>query len=356
MTTTINGTGQHLAEAEPESVLRTRGLRKFFPIRGGVFNRVRGWVQAVDGVDLEVRRGETLSIVGESGCGKSTTARCVLRLIEPTEGELSFLGEDLMRKGSAELKRLRRDMQIVFQDPYTSLNPRMTIDDTVAFNLTVHGTSWSKARAQARDALDQVGLSARNYARRYPHELSGGQRQRVNIARALALKPKLVVLDEPVSALDKSIQAQVLNLLSDLKREMGLTYMFISHDLHVVEYISDRVAVMYLGKVVEVASADQMYAEPLHPYTKALMASTPSGDPDNRRARAPLMGDPPNPINPPSGCRFRTRCPFAMERCALQEPMLLPQAGGRQVACHLYDDQVAVAPEVEKRLAAVGAD
>ena len=368
-TASVNGTGvAHTAPAqpakvekpgegeEPESLLRARGLFKHFPIRSGVFNRVSGWVKAVDGVEIDVRRGETLSIVGESGCGKSTMARCVLRLIEPTDGVLTFMGEDLMHKKSGELKKLRREMQIVFQDPYTSLNPRMTIEDTVAFNLQVHGVSKKEARAQAAEALDQVGLAARNYARRYPHELSGGQRQRVNIARALVMKPKLVVLDEPVSALDKSVQAQVLNLLSDLKREMGLTYMFISHDLHVVEYISDRVTVMYLGKVVETAPADEIYEEPLHPYTKMLIASTPSGDPDRRRARAPLTGDPPNPINPPSGCRFRTRCPFAMEQCAEKEPMLLPvRDSGRQVACHLYDDKVKLSAEVESKLAALGA-
>jgi peptide/nickel transport system ATP-binding protein len=264
-TASVNGTGHAPAPAVPEEpvpVLRVRGLAKYFPIRAGVFNKVTGWVKAVDGVELDVRRGETLSIVGESGCGKSTMARCVLRLIEPTDGSLRFMGQDLMTKNSRDLKHLRKDMQIVFQDPYTSLNPRMTIDDTVAFNLKVHGASWKEARAQAREALDQVGLASRNYARRYPHELSGGQRQRVNIARALVMRPKLVVLDEPVSALDKSVQAQVLNLLTDLKREMGLTYMFISHDLHVVEYISDRVTVMYLGKVVETAPADETERRP----------------------------------------------------------------------------------------------
>jgi peptide/nickel transport system ATP-binding protein len=359
-TASLNGTAPPTVAEEPpqdtDTLLRARGLFKHFPIRSGVFNRISGWVKAVDGVELDVKRGETLSIVGESGCGKSTMARCVLRLIEPTDGVLTFDGEDMTHKNTRELKRFRREMQIVFQDPYTSLNPRMTIDDTVAFNLIVHGVSRKEARAKAREALDQVGLASRNYARRYPHELSGGQRQRVNIARALVMKPKLVVLDEPVSALDKSVQAQVLNLLSDLKREMGLTYMFISHDLHVVEYISDRVTVMYLGKVVETAPADEIYDEPLHPYTKMLIASTPSGDPDRRRARAPLTGDPPNPINPPSGCRFRTRCPLAMDLCAEKEPMLMPAKDGtRKVACHLYDERMEVTPDVQAKLTKLAA-
>ena len=321
-----------------EALLSVRDLRKWFPLREGILSRVSSSVKAVDGVSFDVYEGETLGIVGESGCGKSTTARCILRLTEPDSGEMSFMGKDVMGAGRSEMKTLRRDMQIVFQDPYTSLNPRMTIDDTAAFNMVVHGYSWKESRDRAWEVMDQVGLASAMYARRYPHELSGGQRQRVNVARALVLNPKLVLLDEPVSSLDKSVQAQVLNLLIDLKDTLSLTYVFISHDLHVVEYICDRVAVMYLGQIVESGPAEALYDEPLHPYTQALLASVPSGDPNRRMKAPPLSGDPPSPIDPPSGCHFRTRCPFVMDRCTTEVPQLLEANGSRMVACHLYHD------------------
>jgi peptide/nickel transport system ATP-binding protein len=318
-------------------ILTVRDLRKYFPVRGGLFHTVQAWVKAVDRVSFDVQRGETLGIVGESGCGKSTTARLILRLIEPDAGEVCFEGQPLLNVSPPDLRTYRRQMQMVFQDPYSSLNPRMNIEDAVAFNVLVHGASRREARAKAWDVLNKVGLRAEQFGRRYPHELSGGQRQRVNIARALVLDPKLVLLDEPVSSLDKSVQAQVLNLLQNLKSELGLTYVFISHDLHVIEYLSDRILVMYLGQIVEIGSAEQVSAEPLHPYTQALFASAPSVNPDERLERPPLTGDPPNPINPPSGCRFRTRCPHAMAMCTAAPPPLLPVgAAGRQVACYLF--------------------
>jgi peptide/nickel transport system ATP-binding protein len=293
-----------------------------------------------------VHRGEILGIVGESGCGKSTTARLLLRLIEPDAGEVYFEGLNILRVFVAGLKAYRRQVQMVFQDPYSSLNPRLNIEDAVAFNALVHGASRAESRAKAWDTLNKVGLRAAQFGRRYPHELSGGQRQRVNIARALVLDPKLIVLDEPVSSLDKSVQAQVLNLLQTLKKDLGLTYVFISHDLHVIEYLSDRVLVMYLGQIVELGNAEEVAAEPLHPYTQALFASAPSMNPDERLERPPLTGDPPNPINPPSGCRFRTRCPQAMEICASAAPALLTIGRtGHQVACYLYgDDKKADTP------------
>jgi peptide/nickel transport system ATP-binding protein len=318
-------------------LLKVQNLRKYFPVRGGLFHTVQAEVKAVDGLSFEVQRGEILGIVGESGCGKSTTARLLLRLIEPDAGEVYFEGLNVLKVFTAGLKAYRRQVQMVFQDPYSSLNPRMNIEDAVAFNALVHGASRRQARARAWDVLGKVGLRPEQFGRRYPHELSGGQRQRVNIARALVLDPKLVLLDEPVSSLDKSVQAQVLNLLQTLKHELGLTYVFISHDLHVIEYLSDRVLVMYLGQIAEIGSAEEVAAAPLHPYTQALFASAPSMDPDERIERPPLSGDPPNPINPPSGCRFRTRCPHAMDICAAATPPLLPMGDtGRQVACYLF--------------------
>ncbi|HWP73772.1 MAG TPA: ABC transporter ATP-binding protein, partial [Methylomirabilota bacterium] len=305
-------------------LLEAQGLRKHFPLGGGILQRTRTWVRAVDGVSFSVAPGETLGIVGESGCGKSTLARLLLRLIEPDAGRVTFDGEDVRAASASRMKRLRRDMQLVFQDPYASLNPRLTIEDTVGFSLLVHGTPRAEARERARALLGRVGLDPRLYGRRYAHELSGGQRQRVNIARALVLDPRLLVLDEPVSALDKSVQAQVLNLLQELKAERALTYVLISHDLNVIEYVSDRVLVMYLGEVVETGSAEALAQAPKHPYTQALFASAPSMDPDRRMDRLPITGDPPNPIDPPSGCRFRTRCPFAMPRCAEAPPPLVP--------------------------------
>jgi len=316
-----------------------RGLRKHFPIRSGVLLRTHAWVRAVDDVSFSVEPEETLGVVGESGCGKSTLARLILRLLEPDAGTVMFLGEDLLAAGRARLKRLRRDMQLVFQDPHASLNPRMTIEDAVAFSLTVHGAGRRAARARGWGLLERVGLDPRLYGRRYPHELSGGQRQRVNIARALVLDPKLLVLDEPVSGLDKSVQAQVLNLLQDLKVERALTCVFISHDLNVIEYVSGRVLVMYLGQVVETGTVDALTEAPKHPYTQALFASAPTMDPLRRLERPPITGDPPNPVNPPSGCRFRTRCAYVMLRCADATPPLIPLAPDHHVACYLYDGE-----------------
>jgi peptide/nickel transport system ATP-binding protein len=323
-------------------LLETRGLRKHFPLRGGVLRRTQTWVRAVDDVSFDVKLGETLGIVGESGCGKSTLARLILRLVEADAGSVWFDGEDMFRALPGRLKRLRRDMQLVFQDPYASLNPRLTIEDAVAFSLLVHGAPRADARDKARALLGRVGLDPRLYGRRYPHELSGGQRQRVNIARALVLDPKLLVLDEPVSALDKSVQAQVLNLLLELKADRELTYVFISHDLNVIEYVSDRVLVMYLGQVVESGTAAALAEAPKHPYTQALFAAAPSMDPDRRMERPPIAGDPPNPIDPPSGCRFRTRCAFAMPRCADAVPPPVTVTAGHDVACYLYDAATTV--------------
>jgi len=297
-----------------QPLLTIRGLSKHFPLKQG------GVVRAVDGVDFEVLKGETLGVVGESGCGKSTTARLLMQLLDPTAGEVVFDGR-VVGTRDLPLKDFRRQVQMVFQDSYASLNPRLTIEDSVAFGPQVHGVSRREAVARARDLLARVGLAPERFAERYPHELSGGQRQRVNIARALALQPRLVILDEAVSALDKSVEAQVLNLLQDLKREFGLTYVFISHDLNVVHYISDRVMVMYLGQVAEIGPSDALFHQPAHPYTAALLSSMPSMDPDHRTEKAPLAGDPPNPINPPSGCRFHPRCPLAAPACSQRVPV-----------------------------------
>jgi peptide/nickel transport system ATP-binding protein len=328
---TPNGRGNGAAEP----LLAVRDLRKGFAVRGGWLGRARAVVHAVDGVSFTIERGGTLGLVGESGCGKSTTARLVLRLIEPDDGSVVFDGRDLRGLPAPELRALRRAMQIVFQDPYSSLNPQMCVRDLIGFNLRVHGEGGAALESAVAAVLEDVGL-ARGYAARYPHELSGGQRQRVNLARALVVRPRLLVADEPVSALDKSVQAQVLNLFVDLRAQYGLTTLFISHDLNVVQYLSDSVAVMYLGQVVEWGRADAVYARPLHPYTQALLASSP--DPDRPRGErvAPLAGDLPSPLDPPSGCRFRTRCPHAMPICAEQTPTLAPQAREHTVACHLY--------------------
>ena len=315
----------------PAPVLDVRNLRKYFPVRGGILNRAVAQVQAVDDVSFAVEAGEVLGIVGESGCGKSTTARLLMHLIQPDAGRIAFDGRALRADDAAGLREMRRQMQMVFQDSYSSLNPRLPIEDTISFGPKVHGAPPAAARRRARDLLARVGLDPRQFIRRYPHELSGGQRQRVNVARALALQPRVLILDEAVSALDKSVEAQVINLLLDLRRELGLTYLFISHDLNVVRYASDRVLVMYLGKVVEIGTTDDVYERTRHPYTEALLSAMPSMDPDRRAETPPLVGDPPNPINPPPGCRFHTRCRYAEEVCKRAEPMLHPAqaaAGG----------------------------
>ncbi len=319
-----------------QPMLEARGLTKHFNVGGSLLTRGRQVVRAVDDVSLSVDKGEVLGIVGESGCGKSTTARLIIGLIEPDAGEVVVDGE---RVGSElSLRELRRHVQMVFQDSYASLNPRLTVEDTIAFGPKVHGLAADAARMRARDLLSKVGLDPSLFAPRYPHELSGGQRQRVNIARALALAPRLVILDEAVSALDKSIEAQVLNLLIDLKQEFGLTYVFISHDLNVVRFISDRVVVMYLGEVVESGPVEALWANPRHPYTRALLAAMPSLDPDRRTKEPPIAGDPPNPIDPPSGCRFHTRCPFAEGVCSASAPKLFPTGCARHTAaCHMVD-------------------
>jgi len=316
-----------------QPLLEVKGLTKHFPVRGDLFS-ARKTVRAVDDVSFAVLKGETVGIVGESGCGKSTTARLLMHLMPHDSGEIIYDG---MKVGQAlSLRELRRGMQMVFQDSYASLNPRLTIEESIAFGPKVHGMADSAARSLARDLLGKVGLRPETFANRYPHEISGGQRQRVNIARALALSPRLVILDEAVSALDKSVEAQVLNLLADLKREFGLTYLFISHDLNVVRYISDRVLVMYLGEVVEVGPVDEVWDNPAHPYTRALLAAMPSSDPDNRTENPPISGDPPNPIDPPSGCRFHTRCPFAEPLCAKATPKLLALNNmAHLAACHM---------------------
>jgi peptide/nickel transport system ATP-binding protein len=321
-----------------QPLLRVTGLIKHFGGKAGILGGLIGpppaVVRAVDGVDFEILKGETLGVVGESGCGKSTTARLIMHIIRPDEGEIVFDGETVGGR-DLDLQTYRRQVQMVFQDSYASLNPRLTVEDTVAFGPKVHGVAAKPALSRAHELLNRVGLEPGRFAARYPHELSGGQRQRVNIARALALQPRLLLLDEAVSALDKSVEAQVLNLLMDLKQEFGLTYMFISHDLNVVRFMSDRVMVMYLGKVAEIGEADRVLEKPRHPYTGALLASMPSMDPDQRTTEAPLTGDPPNPINPPPGCRFHTRCKFVDDMCSVTEPPLDGIGTTHRVACHM---------------------
>ena len=318
-----------------QPLLQVQNLVKHFGLGSGLFG-TKSVVRAVDDISLTVDKGEVVGIVGESGCGKSTTARLIIGLIEADEGKILFDGQPV--GPTLSLRELRQRVQMVFQDSYASLNPRLTIEDTISFGPKVYGVSPANAREQAYELLRKVGLDPGVFAGRYPHELSGGQKQRVNIARALALSPRLVILDEAVSALDKSVEAQVLNLLVDLKDEFGLTYIFISHDLNVIRFISDRVVVMYLGEVVESGPVEALWAKPRHPYTEALFAAMPSLDPDNRTQKPPIAGDPPNPINPPSGCRFHTRCAFAEDVCATTVPRLSPTGVERHVAaCHMVD-------------------
>ena len=335
-----------------QPLLRVSQLKKRFAVRGGGVLEPRKYLRAVDDVGFEIAKGETLGMVGESGCGKSTTARLIARLIEPDSGELVFDGDAVGRFGGMALKEFRRNLQMVFQDSAASLNPRLALLDAVAFGPRVHGLSAAAARDRAGALLDRVGLAPVRFGARYPHELSGGQRQRVNIARALAFEPRLVILDEAVAALDKSVQAQVLNLLQELKVERGLTYLFISHDLQVVRYLADRVLVMYLGRVVEIGPVERLYGAARHPYTRALLTAVPSMDPSRRTERSPLAGDPPNPIDPPSGCRFRDRCAHAAEVCARIEPALFETVPGHLAACHL-DDPASGHPEARSPFASI---
>jgi oligopeptide transport system ATP-binding protein len=315
-------------------LLEVKHLKKYFPIKGGVFSKTIGYVYAVDDVNFTLAKGETLGLVGESGCGKSTTGRAILRLIEPTDGELYFEGEDITKLEKSAMRALRREMQIIFQDPYASLNPRMTVGSIIGEPLEIHKIAKGSEKAErVASLLQKVGLRAEDM-RKYPHEFSGGQRQRIGIARALALNPKLIVCDEPVSALDVSIQAQVINLLEDLQAEFSLSYLFIAHNLNVVEHISDRVAVMYLGQIVELASDEELYKNPQHPYTEALLSAVPIPDPTIKKKRIILEGDVPSPINPPKGCHFHTRCMYKEKICEEVEPEFKDIGGGHWVACH----------------------
>ncbi len=334
-----------------QTLLEVNNLKKHFPIQRGLLRRTVGHVRAVDGVDIKVNAGETLGLVGESGCGKTTTGRLILRAIDPTEGQILFRREegmvDIASMSKSQLKTLRREMQIIFQDPFSSLNPRMTVYDIITEPLIIHGqTDQDFLNKRVRDLLEMVGLKSQ-HMNRYPYAFSGGQRQRIGIARALALRPKLIVADEPVSALDVSIQAQVINLLEDLQQEFGLTYLFIAHDLSVVEHISDRVAVMYLGKIVELAPATELYLVPKHPYTEALLSAIPHTNPDQKSQRIVLTGDVPSPANPPPGCKFHPRCRYAQMICQQQEPELVEVTAGHFASCHFADELTLVGVDPE---------
>jgi len=319
-----------------DPVLVVKDLKKYFPVRKSFWFRDRAEVRAVDGVSFSIRRGETMGLVGESGCGKSTTARLILRLLEPSAGEVHFGTTAVFQAGTKAMRQLRRKMQIVFQDPYSSLDPRMTVKEIVGEGLTIHRLAKGRERDDRVAALlEMVGLG-REHMGRYPHEFSGGQRQRIGIARALAVEPELLIADEPVSALDVSIQAQVINLFEDLQERLGLTYLFIAHDLRVVKHISDRVAVMYLGQIVELADSEDLYRNPLHPYTQALLSAIPVIDPRTKRQRIILEGDPPSPVQVPAGCRFHPRCPKRFDRCDQEAPVLRELSPGHWVSCHLY--------------------
>lgn len=322
-----------------EPLLKVEGLKKYFPIQSGIVSRTVGHVKAVDDVSFEVNEGETLGIVGESGCGKSTTGRMLMRLLEPTEGTITFKGRKISELSNKEMRAMRRNIQMVFQDPYASLNPRHTIGKILEEPLIVHGIgNAAERKKKVSELLKIVGLSD-FHAKRYPHQFSGGQRQRVGIARALMTNPQLIIADEPVSALDVSVQAQVLNLMQDLQKELKLTYIFIAHDLGVVRHISNRVAVMYLGHIVEIADSESLYEKPLHPYTQALLTAVPVPDPDFKREQELIKGDIPSPSNPPSGCTFHTRCPFKMDVCTKEVPAYFEAKKGHSVACHLFNEE-----------------
>lgn len=320
-----------------ETILEVKNLKKHFPITGGILGKEVNTVKAVDGLNFDVKKGETLGLVGESGCGKSTTGRVLLRLLDATEGEVVFEGQNIHQLAKNDLRSLRREMQMIFQDPYASLNPRMTVGKIIGEPMEIHNiASGQEKERRVRNLLEKVGLQP-EYANRYPHEFSGGQRQRIGIARALTVDPKIIVCDEPVSALDVSIQAQVINLMKDLQEELDLTYIFIAHDLSVVRHISDRVAVMYLGRMAELADKKELYNNPQHPYTKALLSAIPIPDPEVSREKIILEGDVPSPINPPSGCTFHTRCPFAKDICKKETPVFEDKGSDHFVACHLVD-------------------
>jgi oligopeptide/dipeptide ABC transporter ATP-binding protein len=318
-----------------EKILQVKNLKTYFPVRGGFFNRVVNHVKAVDGVSFDVLQGETFGLVGESGCGKSTTGRTIMKLLEATDGEINFQGKNLKKLNNREMFNFRKDIQMIFQDPYSSLNPRKTVKQIVGQAFDIHQPNMDKKEKdnKIKELLLTVGLDP-DYAIRYPHEFSGGQRQRIGIARALALNPKLIIADEPVSALDVSIQSQVLNLLNDLQKKFNLTYIFIAHNLSVVKYLSDRVGVMYLGKIVEISKSEELYKNPMHPYTQALLSAIPEPVVGVKKERVILQGDVPSPLNPPSGCRFHTRCPLAEGECLTKEPELMDMGNGHKVACH----------------------